>query len=161
MPVHPFVLATIPAALFALCAVLFFRRADRTGFLGFARALGFLGLCCLPAAVIQSVGLTFLKSEPFALVLTPISWFVLTGGFSVIAFFSQTARDVTGHRESVMLDNWAYFTVLTTLQLFFLAFAIQQRWKDGAERGDPVLRGVTIFVIANSLIGLPFPWWGT
>lgn len=161
MPVLPTVLASLPATLFALCAVAFFRRRERAGIVGFGRALGLITLCALPAAVVQSVGLALLNSEPFALVLAPISWFVVSGGFSVSAFFASSAKAVTGQRESVMLDNWAYFAVLTALQLFFLAFAIQQRWKDDAPKRDPIVLGVLGFVIVNSLVGMFWGWWGT
>ena len=73
MPVHPYVLASIPSVLLVLCAVAFFRRTDREGVVGFARAVGFLSLCSLPAGLLQPLGLAVITSEPFALVLAPLS----------------------------------------------------------------------------------------
>ena len=145
---------------------LFFKRSDTAGAWNWARTVGWLCLWTLPAVVVQfafhAAGrstTTFDFGELFSML--PWSWSVLSGGFSVQALFEQTAKAVSGHRQSTMLDNWPYYMVLTWLQ-FSLVAAYCALMRDPVRRfrdRPAILSGVVLLI--NALLGITWPWWGS
>ena len=94
-----------------------------------------------------------------ALAAVPASAWVLLGGGSVIAVFEATVYDLTGHRQSTMLDNLHVFLALTALQcapfVAILARRSEWRWR------DPVALSIGAAFLVNALLGACWPWWGT
>jgi hypothetical protein len=157
--------ASLPSALFAVGAAAFWRakRLDSM-VLRFMGALGWIGLCTLPAVLVQA--LTFdagggdqAWSQMLPIVL--LGWWVLAGGSSVIAVFEASAKAISGHRQSTMLDNWPWFWALLALQcavlivLLWPALGRKFTWK------HPRLWLTAAALLLNSLTAVSWPWWGT
>lgn len=126
-----------------------------------ASALGWLALWIVPAIVVHCAWLMSHYSAPAisALTAAPASAWVLLGGGSVIAAFEATVSDLTGHRQSTMLDNIHVFLALTALQcapfVAVLARRSASRWR------DPVALAIGAAFLGNALLGARWPWWGT
>lgn len=157
--------ASLPSALLAVGAAAFWRakRMDSV-VLRFMGALGWIGLCTLPAVLVQALTLLAGGGDlPWTQVLQIglLGWWVLAGGSSVIAVFEASAKAVSGHRESTMLDNWPWFWALLALQcallivLLWPALGRKFTWK------HPRLRLTGAALLLNSLTAVSWPWWGT
>lgn len=150
---------------FALVFV-FFKRTETEGHWHWARTAGWLCLWTLPAVIAQFAfnaagysSTTFDSGDLFAML--PWSWSVLTGGFSVQEVFEVTAKAVSGHRQSTMLDNWPYYAVLTWIQFALLSLYCALM-RDPARRfRDKPSIIIGLLVLINALCGISWPWWGS
>ena len=121
-----------------------------------AAALGWLALWTLPALGYQLAWTAF--DWPDALRAAPIGLWVLLGGRTVIEVFEATARDLTGHRDSYMMDNVHVYLALTAIQcaLFVVILARRDR-----RRLDPVAFAIGVAFLVNATLAAHWPWWGT
>ncbi len=167
--VFPLLLVGLPCLALGWCAWRFLARPRAEGFGGrFVQGLGLLALAALAASAVQLVatwaGWNWSGNSglvPWKLVaILPVSWLVLCGGWSVQALFEETVEDVTGHRQSTMLDNWPYYATLTALQLAALAALVAWRGRRTRTR-DPRAWVAAALVLANGIAGMAWPWWGT
>jgi len=158
-------LGLAPAALLAWCLWRLLRRPRAASFAGrLAQATGLVALAGLLATLVQLVAV-FLEwivdgASLVFLATVPLAWWVLAGGWSVQQVFEATAEDVTGHRQSTFVDNWHYYLALTVLQTLLVAALVARRER-GSFRADPLAWLVLVLALANSLAGVPWPWWGT
>ena len=90
-----------------------------------------------------------------------LPWPVHLGGATVAAVFENTAKAVSGHRQSTLIDNLPWWLVLTGIQTAFIAWAFVARWRQRASLRDPVLVALGALVLANSLVNAEWPWWGS
>lgn len=160
-----FVLGLVPCVPLIWCTWRFVRRLRAPRFAGrLAQAVGLLALWTWVAVLAQSVYLVVTQSSISvldALATTTFAWWVLLGGASVQTLFEETAKDVTGHRQSTMIDNWHYYMALTAVQTVLLASFVAWRWKKPRERFDPLVAALVVLVVGNALAGVTWPWWGT
>jgi hypothetical protein len=129
-----------------------------------AAALVWLTLWTLPALAYQSVwwlsdDSPYSATLPSVLFAAPVSLWVLMGGRSVVEIFEATARSLTGHRSSTMLDNVFVFIALTAIQCAVLVAWLMRR--DQTRRRDPVALAIGAAVLINALLATHWPWWGT
>ncbi|MFN0243022.1 MAG: hypothetical protein ACKVWV_09045 [Planctomycetota bacterium] len=159
------VLGLVPCVPLIWCTWRFVRRPRAPRFVGrLGQAVGLLALWTWVAVVAQLVYLVVKQSSLSvldALATTTFSWWVLLGGASVQAVFEETAKDVTGHRQWTMIDNWHYYVALTAVQTLVLAAILAWRWKKPRKRFDPAVVAVVVLVVGNALAGITWPWWGT
>jgi len=151
----------IPSLLPIAGLVLLLARRTRPRWL---RALGWLTLWTLAAVVYQIVWWFSPDSHysvdlPNALRASPIGLWVLMGGRSVISVFEATARAITGHRSSTMVDNAHVFLAYTAIQCAVLVAILVRRQRPW--RKDPVALAIGALVLLNGLLGSHWPWWGT
>lgn len=169
MAVAMILLGLLPALGLGLCAWRLLRRPRAQSFGGrLVQAVGPVALAGLVASVAQLAAFAagFVISDfSFLLVGTlPLAWWILTGGWSVQQVFEETAKDVTGHRQSTFLDNWHYYLGLTVVQTLLLALLLSllvARRERGSFAREPLAWLVFALALANSLAGIPWPWWGT
>ncbi len=156
-PVQPAWIFGLPGVLVGYGLFAFVRGRNRPRW---ASALGWVALWILPAIVVQCAWLMshYSGSLPEVWFFFTSAW-VLLGGGSVIAVFEATVRDLTGHRQSTMLDNAHVFLALTALQCApFIAILARRgvsRWR------DPVALAIGAAFLVNALLGARWPWWGT
>ena len=127
-------------------------------------ALGWLTLWTLPALAYQTAwwvwpGTKYSVDWWDALRASPIGLWVLMGGRSVIAIFEATARDITGHRSSTMIDNTHVFLAYTAIQCAILVAILVRRKRPW--RKDPVALAMGALFLLNGLLGSCWPWWGS
>jgi hypothetical protein len=145
----------------------FARRRGGPKLLGnWVRTAGWLTLWVLPAVVAQAVfngagfsSTTFDTGALFAML--PWSWPVLLGGASVQMIFEETAKNLSGHRQSTMMDNLGYYLVLTWLQLALVSLFCAIQCPEGPRLRQRVSLTIGLLVLANALCGITWPWWGT
>lgn len=162
-----FLLGLTGALPFLACVALFlFARASGPLALRIARGIGWCVACALPAVLVQDALLLFGGSS------TRFSWshcaqawpfqvWVLSGGGVVQRVFESTAKDISGHRQSTMMDNWLIYVGFTLLWLLPWGALIAGRLRKGPLHRDPVAWFVALVVLANALEGALWPWWGT
>jgi len=158
-------LGLLPALVLALAAWRLLRRPPAPSFAGrLLQSTGLVALAGLLASLVQlaAAALERILSDFSAmLVLTlPLAWWVLAGGWTVQQVFEQTAKSVTGHRQSTFVDNWHYYLALTVVQTLLVAIVVARRRRESFAR-DPLAILVLVLAVANSLAGVPWPWWGT
>lgn len=144
---------------------LFAERTEPTA-LRLARGLGWCVLCCTPAILAQDVMLAGgFSSTSFNLAGylfgLPFQTWVLPGGYIVQQVFESSAKAISGHRQATMMDNVPIYFALTLLWLLPWATVIAARLRRGRLRKDPVVIPVAIVLLANSIAGIAWPWWGT
>ena len=149
------------------CAALFLlsKRTEPTA-LRFARGFGWTVLCCMPAILVQDVvligGFTSTSFHAMELVLgLPFQTWVLPGGYVVQHVFESSAKAISGHRQSTMMDNVPIYYTFTLLWLLPWVALIAARLRRGSLRKDPVALFVAIVLLANSISGVAWPWWGS
>jgi hypothetical protein len=149
----------------AACAWLLLRRPCAASFAG--RLVQSAGLIALAGALASLVQLTAAALERFAggfslafLGALPVAWWVLTGGWTVQQVFEATARALSGHRHSTFVDNAPYYLVLTAAQTLLVAALLARRGPRPYAR-DPRVWIAFLLAFANSLAGVPWPWWST
>jgi len=97
-----------------------------------AAALGWLTLWTLPAVAYQCAWVLG-PSSPYsfsaggAVQAAPVGLWVLLGGRSVVELFEATARDLTGHRQSTMIDNVHVYLAMTAVQCALLVIVLVRR----------------------------------
>ena len=133
----------------------------------FLQALGALACSALAGALAQLVAAAcgwIWKGTTFGVLelasMLPFSWLVLCGGRSVQSMFDWSVIAVTGHRQTLLMDNLPYYAALTGAQMVLLAALIAWRWKS-ARRHDPLAWLVCLAFAANAAAGMAWPWWGT
>jgi hypothetical protein len=142
-------------------------RALRPGRAGpFFRGIGWTALCALPAAIGQVVAWALARAGDLGDVVAGVGylglpWAVVLGGWSVQRVFEATARAVSGHRQSTMLDNLEYYLALTAVQTLVLAAFVAWRLRRRPTLLDPVVLLVGALVLGNAIAGARWPWWGT
>lgn len=160
-----FALGLVPCIPLSWCAWRYLRRARASSFVGrLAQAVGLLALWCWVAVIAQSVYLVVTQSSISvfdAMATTTFSWWVLLGGTSVQSIFEKTAKSLTGHRQSTMMDDWYYYAALTAVQTVALAAVVAWRWRGERKASDPVVVALVALVVGNALAGMTWPWWGT
>jgi len=160
-----FALGLLPALLLGTCLWRLLRLPRAASFAGrLAQATGLVALAGLVASFAQlaAAALEWIV-DGFSLaffVTLPLAWWVLAGGWSVQQVFEETAKDVTGHRQSTFVDNWHYYLALTALQTFVVAALVARR-QHGSFARDPLAWLVLALALANSLAGIAWPWWGS
>jgi hypothetical protein len=156
-----------PSALLAIGAVLFWKhKRQRSVVLRGVTALGLVGLCCLPSALVQ-VFLAARGQSPTSFAgteLVPVflvGWWVLSGGASVIALFEASAEAISGHRSATLLDNLPWYWVLLALQWGILVTLLLPHFGARFRWSSPRLWLIGGAVALNSALGIQWPWWGT
>ncbi len=131
-----------------------------------ARTAGWLSLWVLPAILAQALfngaghsSTSFGAGDIF--MMLPWGWPVLQGGFSVQQVFEETAKAVSGHRQSTLMDNLGYYLVLTYAQLALVSLFVALQCPKGPSVRDRVPLTCGLLVLANALCGIAWPWWGT
>ncbi|HEX6885621.1 MAG TPA: hypothetical protein VF530_19770 [Planctomycetota bacterium] len=165
MKVLLFVLALLPALGLGLCAWRLLRRPRAASFAGrLVQSIGVVALAGLGGALYQALFLAMavmgMGISRVFLGTLPLSWWILTGGWTVQQVFEATVEDVTGHRRDTFLDNGHYYLALTAVQTLLVAALVARRER-GSFRGDPLAWLVFLLALANALAGVPWPWWGT
>jgi len=128
-----------------------------------ALALGWLTLWILPALVVQSIW-WLSSSSPYSgtwsavLLAAPVGLWVLLGGRSCVEVFEATARSLTGHRSSTMLDNVHVFLALTAIQCAVAVAILARRNKF---QRDPLAYLIGAVFCVNALMAAQWPWWGS
>lgn len=151
----------------ATAAWFFFRGRGGTGLFGnWIRTAGWLSLWTLPAGLAQLIFLaagftstTFAVGDLFAML--PWSWPVLLGGVSVQMVFEETAKALSGHRQSTLIDNLGLYLFLTWLQLAVLALFCALARDETRRHRDRVSLTLGVAMLINALLGITWPWWGT
>lgn len=162
-----FLLGLACALPFLACMALFlFSKRTEPAVLRFARAFGWAALCCTPAILAQDVMLaggfsstSFNRSE--YLLALPFQTWVLPGGYVVQEVFESNAKSISGHRQSTMMDNVPIYYTFTLLWLLPWAALVAARLRRGSLRKDPAVLVVAVLLLANSIAGIAWPWWGT
>ena len=150
------VLLYLPAVLPAYSVVRWFR--DRST-KGWVHALGWMTLCVIPALIYQSIwwvsaASPYSASGSSVLLAAPVGLWVLLGGWSCVAVFEATVRDLTGHRMMTMVDNAHVFVVLIVIQTAIVVAVLI--------RAKPALRrAIGAGVLGNALLASHWPWWGS
>jgi hypothetical protein len=86
---------------------------------------------------------------------------VLLGGGVVQQVFEASARAISGHRQSTMVDNWAIYYGYTLIWVLPFAVLVASRLGKPNWRTDRVLRIVGATLLLNALAGVGWPWWGS
>lgn len=140
--------------------------ARRSVLASFAWGVGWLSACALPAVAYQAA-LQLSGSLPTSFEAgdvargLPFSWWVLLGGESVQSLFEATAKDLTGHRQTTMLDNWPYYAALTYVQVALGGGLVAVRRRLGRGTLDPWVLLLGLAVVVNGCLGARWPWWGS
>jgi hypothetical protein len=166
MPEIFLVFSTLPSALFAVGAAIFLRaRRMDSVVLRFMAALGWIGLCTLPAVLVQGITLVATGRHGIeglqALQMSLVSWWVLAGGSSVIAVIEASAKAISGHRQATMLDNWPWFWALLSMQCALLIYLLWPTLGPKFNWKRTRLLQVSAVLLLNSLTAIHWPWWGT
>lgn len=132
----------------------------------FAEACGRLSLWAIPAIAVQDVmwlasgGSVWSRIED-SLLAFPMQWWVLAGGASVQAFFEAYAREISGHRQSTMIDNWVIYWSATLVWTSIWSGAyVALRGAAGRAAANGA-RALPWLFLVNALLGVTWPWWGT
>ncbi len=130
------------------------------------RSAGWLVLWVLPAVVAQAVfNGAGMSSSSFAIAdlfaMLPWSWSVLLGGATVQAVFEETAKALSGHRQSTMMDNFPWYLALTWVQLALVSLFCALRRPKAKSFADRVSITFGMLVLINALCGIAWPWWGS
>ncbi|MBK7405033.1 MAG: hypothetical protein IPJ41_10460 [Phycisphaerales bacterium] len=157
-------LLTITLGL-ALCALAFLP-GRRSRVVAFLRGIGMQAVLAVPVGVAQFLfaiegadrgDFPALVSAPFLGVLYNI------GGLTCDAAFESIARaGLLDHRQSTVADNGAVYAALALLQAAVLAGVIASRTRlTGRILADRTILIVLGCCLANSILGITWPWWGT
>ena len=152
---------------FLVCAALFLWMRPRGSFaLRLARAIGVCTLFVAPAILAQDLMLYFGWSySRFGLVDCLSSWpfqvWVLLGGGVVQQVFEVSAKALSGHRQSTMLDNWPIYYAFTLAWVLPWSTLLAARMRAQPLRNDPLAWCVAVVLLAHALAGVRWPWWGT
>jgi len=118
-----FLFGLVFALPFLACAALFLcSKRNQPLALRLARGFGWTVLCSMPAFLVQDVMLlggftsTSFKASDCLLGL-PFQTWVLPGGYVVQQVFESSAKHISGHRHSTMMDNVPIYYALTLLWL--------------------------------------------
>lgn len=156
--------ALLLLAAAGFCIVTLRTPGPRGLWLNWVAGIGWVVLWSLPAVIAQDVR-SFLRGAVTtfdALEYLQIAGFqvwVLCGGASVIEIFEATAKSLTGHRQSTMIDNWHYFAALTYAQAAIAGgLAAWFRATRGLRWGVWV---IAVASLVNALMAIDWPWWGT
>jgi hypothetical protein len=151
----------IPSLLLAYAVSIVCRKRERPRW---ASALGWITLWVVPAVVYQSAwwlssSSSYSGSFRGVLLAAPVGLWVLLGGRSAVAVFEATARDITGHRNSTMMDNVHVYLVLVFIQCAVFVAILARR--DRPRLRDPVALAIGAAFLVNALLASHWPWWGT
>ncbi|HZW09387.1 MAG TPA: hypothetical protein VFF69_05730 [Phycisphaerales bacterium] len=153
----------IMAAFGALLAAAAFLPGTRSRAACFLRALGLQAIVAIPVGVAQAIwvieGVEFPALFTVPLVAAPFN----TGGLLCAAAFESIHRaGLLAHRQTTVLDNLAVYYPLLAAQAGIVAGYIGARTRlTGRILAD---RGVLValaFALANSVLGMTWPWWGS
>jgi hypothetical protein len=152
---------------YLICIVLCWRvRKLEPYSLRLAGAVGACVLCIVPAIAVQDAlllagGLSSSFSIVECLIVWPFQLWVLLGGGVVQQVFEASARAISGHRQSTMVDNWAIYYGYTLIWVLPFAVLVASRLGKPNWRKDRVLRIVGATLLLNALAGVGWPWWGS
>ncbi len=160
------VFISIPMALvgLALCAMSFI--PDRTSrVVCFLRGLGMQALVVVPVGVVQFLWvIKQTNGYDFpALVFGPLAAVPFNvGGLVCAAAFESVARaGLLESREYTVLDNFGVYYPILAAQASLAAGVIAGRIRaTGRVVADRVILIVLGVVLANSVLGITWPWWG-
>jgi hypothetical protein len=134
------------------------------------KAYGLIAIAAVPAIMVQDVMLLcdMMKGYSFKWfdLVSPfvVSWqsWCLIGGYAVSRPFDLWVKDLTGHRQTTMVDNWWVYYIATIVWATPWALLLSHRLaKSPAWRNDRVIRLVLVIVLANALGSVTFSWWGS
>lgn len=152
----------MPAAGVLLC-LLALIPGRRNPLACFARALGMQALIALPVGLAQALWL--MRGADFPdLLLAPLAGvpFNVGGLLSAAAFESIDRAGLLAHRQSTVIDNLGVYSLLVALQAGAVAIAIAARTRaTGRILADKTILTLLALVLANSVLGITWPWWGT
>ena len=160
-------LGIVTALPFLVCIALFVRARPTSSFaMRVARALGWCAMCAAPAILVQDVVLvggfshtSFDASE--CLIVWPFQLWVLLGGGVAQQVFEASAKAISGHRQSTMMDNWILYYAFTLAWSLPWSALIAKRMRARPWHGDPIAWCVAVVILANAVAGVHWPWWGT
>jgi hypothetical protein len=152
--------------LMAGVALFLLSRRTEPAVMRLARGFGWTALCCMPAILAQDVmllgGFSSTSFHPEELLVgLPFQTWVLPGGYVVQHLFESSAKAISGHRQSTMMDNVPIYYSFTLLWLLPWAALIAARLRRGPLRKDAAVLPVAILLLANSIAGIAWPWWGS
>lgn len=132
----------------------------------FVEAFGALSLWTLPAVAAQDVmwlsdGGSVWSRVGDTLLALPMQWWVLAGGASVQAFFEAFAREISGHRQSTMIDNWVIYWTATLVWTSIWSGAYVGLRASAGRAAAIGVRALPWLFLVNALLGVKWPWWGT
>lgn len=158
-------LGLVGAAPFLACVVAWRLSKSTSPGWRLARAAGWCSACVAPAIVLQDALLLAGRTSTSVraldcLSMLPFQIWVLQGGAVVQFLFEATAEELSGHRQSTMMDNAAIYFAYTIA--WVLAWSLVVRTRDAVPaRRDPVRWIVGAILVLNSIAGASWPWWGT
>lgn len=153
---------TMTAVGLVLCALAFVpgRRARAACF---ARAVGMLAIGALPVGYVQAVWI--IKGLDFpGMLLAPFigAPFNMGGLVCAAAFESIDRAGLLAHRQYTLMDNLSVYYPLMAAQTALLAGIIAARIRlTGRVLNDRVIVIALGVGMANSVLGITWPWWGT
>jgi hypothetical protein len=132
----------------------------------FLGAIGLCTLCCTPAILVQDVllatGWSATSFDPLEyLRMWPFQLWVLAGGGIVQFVFEASAKAISGHRQSTMIDNWPIYFAFTLAWVLPWSALLAARLRQRPWRRDVLAWCVAIVLLGNALAGVHWPWWGT
>ncbi|HUR28634.1 MAG TPA: hypothetical protein VM509_10635 [Planctomycetota bacterium] len=158
-------LGVVTALPFLVCIALFLWKVGGSH-LRFARAVGACALFAAPAVFVQDVMLVggwlqtrFDLSE--FLTTWPFQQWVLLGGGIVQHVFEASAKTISGHRQSTMIDNWWIDYGFTLAWVLPWSALLAARMREHVWRSDRVVWLVAVVLLGNAVAGASWPWWGT
>ena len=91
----------------------------------------------------------------------PFQLWVLLGGGVVQQVFETSAKAISGHRQSTMMDNWWIYYGFTLIWALPWSALLATRLRAHAWRKDPIAMIVAALLLLNAVAGVRWPWWGT
>ncbi|MCC7389286.1 MAG: hypothetical protein IT431_11005 [Phycisphaerales bacterium] len=158
----PTATVTMTAVGLVLCALAFVPgRRGRAAC--FARGVGMLALAAAPVGIVQAVwvieGLDFPGLVFGPLMAVP---FNMGGLVCAAAFESIDRAGLLEQRQFTLLDNLGVYYPLLAAQTGVLAGIIAARTrKTGRVLNDRVILTVLGVALANGVLGITWPWWGS
>lgn len=131
---------------------------------------GLVGLAAAPAVVVQDVvlllnwmpGYSFQWHDLASIFFKSWQSWCLIGGFAVSRPFDLWVKELTGHRQTTMMDNWWVYYIATLVWATPSALFLSRRLASGRPwHADQVIWMILGIVLANALGGVTFPWWGS
>ena len=114
----------------------------------------------LIAGAIQALGVIpgLGGNDPLVRLLVPLLGLPFNiGGFFVCSIFEALATE----RSSTAMDSLHIYMPLLAVHIAILAGLMVWRYDKVSRIRDPLLIGISVFIVLNSFFNITWPWWGT
>ena len=121
----------------------------------------------LPAGIAQSLGVIEGTSGAQLWVRLLVPFFGVpfnTGGCTTRIVFEllvEPLEFLVGDRSATVMSNLWFYLVLLAVQVALVAVVFAVRCRHRQPKSDPVVIGLAVAVLVNSLLNVTWPWWGT